>query len=430
MIRRRRSPANRDVGRRRYRLLLGLAGAAVLWERLWPRLWPALCVVGVFLAVALLDLLPRLPDWLHTTLLAAFVLALLAALVWAWPVLRPVRRRDARTRLERDSGLADRPLEALEDRLAAGRDDVLAEALWRRHRARMAALVRQLRVRWPDAEMARHEPWGVRVGVLLLLVVAAAAGSGDPAARLSRAVDGHARSNGQTATVDLWITPPAYTRVAPMFISTATSPAEGGAAVLSVPAGSVLLARITGVRRTPDLTLAGASTPFAALGENGGKEAWRAETVIAAGDRITVRAGRRELATWPIAVVADAPPQPAFDRLPSKEGNGLLALAYHATDDYGVAEMSVVIEPVAAAASPETTVLRVPLPLDAPGAAEAAGTSLQDLSAHSFAGLPVRLRLEAQDAAGQVGVSETVEYCRNASLRIRWRGCWSLCASG
>lgn len=409
MIRKHRSPVQREAGGRRYRLLLALAGAAVLWERVWPRLWPLPCVLGVFLAVALLDLLPRLPDWLHVTVLAAFGLALLAALVWAWPVLRPVSRREARSRLERDSGLAHQPLQALEDRLAAGQDDLLAEALWHRHRARMAALVRRLQVRWPDAGMARHEPWGVRAGVLLLLVIAATAGSGDSVARLSRALDWQARSSGQVAGVELWITPPAYTRAAPMFVSTATPPAEGTRAVLSVPAGSALLARATGVRRTPDLIVADAAVPFATLGENDGKDAWRAEAVVLGGDRITVRTGRRELASWPIAVVADAPPQPAFVRPPAKEGNGLLALAYRATDDYGVAEMAAVIEPLPAAASPEMPALRVVLPLDAPGAAQAGGTSLQDLSAHPLAGMPIRLRLEAQDAAGQIGVSETVE---------------------
>ena len=40
-------------GDRRYRRLLAMASAALFWERLWPRLWPAACVLGVFVAVAL-----------------------------------------------------------------------------------------------------------------------------------------------------------------------------------------------------------------------------------------------------------------------------------------------------------------------------------------------------------------------------------------
>src|SRR5512135_495248 len=57
---------------------LGLAAVALFWERLWPALWPALGLLGVFLALALLDIPARLPAWLHWILLAVFV-ALLAA---------------------------------------------------------------------------------------------------------------------------------------------------------------------------------------------------------------------------------------------------------------------------------------------------------------------------------------------------------------
>jgi hypothetical protein len=44
---------------------LWLARGALFWEKLWPGLWPALGVTGLFLALALFDLLPGLPLWLH-----------------------------------------------------------------------------------------------------------------------------------------------------------------------------------------------------------------------------------------------------------------------------------------------------------------------------------------------------------------------------
>jgi hypothetical protein len=64
------------------RLLLALA--ALLWERAWPAIWPALGVAGVFLVLALFDLLPRLPALLHTAVLAFLAAALAAALLSAW----------------------------------------------------------------------------------------------------------------------------------------------------------------------------------------------------------------------------------------------------------------------------------------------------------------------------------------------------------
>lgn len=61
----------------RFRLLL--AWAALLWERLWPAFWPVTAGAGIFLAIALFDLLPLLPGWLHAGVLAAFAVAFAVA---------------------------------------------------------------------------------------------------------------------------------------------------------------------------------------------------------------------------------------------------------------------------------------------------------------------------------------------------------------
>ena len=54
----------------------------VLWfERVLPALLPAARVLGIFLCVALLDLLPLLPWWLHAAALAATAVAIVV-LLW------------------------------------------------------------------------------------------------------------------------------------------------------------------------------------------------------------------------------------------------------------------------------------------------------------------------------------------------------------
>ena len=110
----------------RFRFLLGLARAAVFWERLWPLLWPSVAVAGLFLGLALLDWLPMLPGWLHGLVIVGFGVAIAAATRFAVKGFAAVGRGQARHRLERDSGLHHRPLVALKDRLAAGN-----ESLWR-----------------------------------------------------------------------------------------------------------------------------------------------------------------------------------------------------------------------------------------------------------------------------------------------------------
>src|SRR4029079_4709211 len=59
-----------------------LLARTVLWfERLLPALLPAARVAGVFLCLALLDLLPMLPWWLHAVVLGASGAAIVA-LLW------------------------------------------------------------------------------------------------------------------------------------------------------------------------------------------------------------------------------------------------------------------------------------------------------------------------------------------------------------
>ena len=108
------------------RLVLG-------WERLWPRLLPLIGLVGLFAALALFNFFAFLPTWLHVAILGAFALAGMLAGGFAAGGIAPISRAAARRRLELDSGLAHRPLAALEDRLVGGAADRRASALWQAH---------------------------------------------------------------------------------------------------------------------------------------------------------------------------------------------------------------------------------------------------------------------------------------------------------
>jgi len=159
---------------RGYRLRMLLAQGTLLWEALWPALWPALGIAGLFLALALFDVLPLLPGWLHALTLAVFAAGLCLAL---WRRLAPLRlpsAEAARRRLEQDSGFAHRPLAALDDRLAEQPGDPQAAALWQAHRQRLLAQARRLRLLPPRAGWARVDGYGLRAVVGLLLVIAAA----------------------------------------------------------------------------------------------------------------------------------------------------------------------------------------------------------------------------------------------------------------
>jgi uncharacterized protein (TIGR02302 family) len=376
--------------------VLRLARWVVGWERLWPALVPPLGLAGIFVALALFDVLPLLPGWLHAGVLAAFAAGLVAA---GW---RGVVRLDwpdddeAARRLERDSGLAHRPLAALADRLAADRDDPVAVALWTAHRRRMAALVARLRLAAPSPGMAARDPLGLRAAVILLLVVAGAVGGADAPSRLRRALSPAIALPGLAAAVEVWVTPPAYTGVAPFLLHSG----QGGGQPLPIPAGSTVLAALTGGWGDAELVVDGESTPFERLA--GGSQ--RIETTLKQGSRLAIRQLFHTVAAWPIRVEADALPSIEFSRAPEAGERGRLQISVDASDDYGIARAWVEIRRIDSADPPLGVAL--PLPAVRPRRVQASGW--HDLTAHPWAGLPVSIRPMAEDTAGQVAGGEAL----------------------
>ncbi len=376
----------RLAGRRR------LARMAILFEALWPALWPPAGVIGLFLCAALLDLPARLPPLLHLALLAAVALAVA---ILTFRGLRGIRLPNIRTadrRLESHSGLIHRPLSVLTDR-PAGSDSV-SRAVWQAHTARAMGQVDQLRVGLPRPGLARRDPRALRYGLLLSLIATLVIAGVDAPSRLLAALspplpDAPA---GQATEVQAWITPPAYTRVAPLFLKP-----QGG--TVSVPAGSHLTVNVSGGSGVPTLTLNDRSDRFAALDNT----SFQAERDLGRGGLLTVRRDGRLLAAWTLTVVADQPPVAQWEQPPGHlPGGQQTRLPWQVSDDYGVvglqAELRLKDRPDA-----PPLVVTIPLPGGSPKAAR--GVDLQDLTAHPWAGLRVIGHLIARDAANQTGVS-------------------------
>jgi uncharacterized protein (TIGR02302 family) len=376
--------------------------AVLLWERAVPRLWLLAAAPGLYLLLAWSGVLLSLPVWLHGLLLALLGVGMIAALVRAgrglrWPTLGEQLRR-----LERDSGLEHRPLTALTDRPVAGDDAALA--VWQVHRQRLRGALADLRVAGPRSDIAARDPMALR-GLLVLALVVAGMFAGPRLAErtwlgLQPDVFG---LGGPPPVLDLWITPPAYTGRPPRAL-TATTQELDAAAPLLVPAGSRVLARVSGVGSAPRLDIGPLQQPFVPAGQ---PNAWQIETTVEAGEDIAVIAGRRELGRWPIGVIADQPPTITPTQPPIATTRGALRLEYTASDDYGLTAVEAEIAPADhATAIGAAPVLPLPLPGGSPTKAQEA--SFHDLTAHPWAGLAVTLRFKATDAIGQSGLSEPV----------------------
>lgn len=373
----------------------GLARLALGWEALWPRLWPPVGVAGLFAVLALLDLPRHLPAGLHWALLLGFVAAF-GVVAWrdfrdfAWPDAAAAERR-----LERESGLRHRPLATLADRPATA-DDPAALALWRAHQARAAAEIRALRVGPPRPGLARRDPHALRAALALGLIAALVMAGGEAPERLRRALLPSLAGAPPTPALKLeaWVTPPAYTGAAPVFLD-----AAGGAA--TVPQGSRLQVAVSGGRGgAPELVTAAGTAPLKALDA----ASFAGELPLAEGGQIAIRRDGRELARWALTVQADAPPLVRFTEPPGRAQRGLaVRLPWSAEDDWGLAALRVEFRLKARPTAPPL-VLDLSLPGGIPK--QARGTAQPDLSAHPWAGLEAEVRLVVRDGAGQEGASE------------------------
>ncbi|HUN39188.1 MAG TPA: DUF4175 family protein [Acetobacteraceae bacterium] len=369
-----------------------LARLVLLFESIWPALWPPLGVAGLFLCAALLQLPQMLPPAWHLTVLGGTLAAIFAlALRGLWPIRTPDDAAADR-RLERDSGLAHRPLQVLTDHPA--QQDPIGLALWQAHVVRTIRQVRRLRVGTPRPGLARRDRYALRGGLVVGLIATFGIAGADAPARIALALEPTLPRLEVPPSTELqaWITPPAYTQVAPVFLRQ-----DGGS--VAVPTGSHLTVSVTGGSGTPSLSLQGHGTPFRRLAS----DSFQADRDLDQGGRLEVRRNGGELANWDLTVIVDQPPTAAWAAPPGPTRTGQeTRLPWQTGDDYGVVSLQADLRLKDRPSAP-ALVVPIPLPDGAPKSAH--GIYQQDLTASPWAGLPVTGHLVARDAPGQTGRS-------------------------
>jgi uncharacterized protein (TIGR02302 family) len=390
-----------------------LARAGLAMEYLWPALWPAVGLAGLFIAAALLDLFSFVPAWLHAALVILFLIGFFGALQKAVTRIPNIRAAAARHRIEVNSGLDHRPLESLEDDLAIGVDDANAVALWQAHRRRMEEQARGLRLRLPHAGLTRRDPWAIRSAIAALLVVGVLAAGSDGFSRLGRALlpEISALTGADSTKLNLWITPPAYTGEAPVVLKSGASPSisangpapvDGRQVYIDIPAGSAVLAQVSGGGAIPELRVDEAAEPFGRTEA----DSYHLETKFNKGSRLAVHQRGRELAGWELNVRQDKAPSIEITAAAETSRQLRVQIPYASEDDYGLKGVTLSMRRIDGAAIPggaDEVILNLPLPGGARKLVK--GKSNHDLVAHVWAGLPVLVHLLATDENGQTGVS-------------------------
>jgi uncharacterized protein (TIGR02302 family) len=385
----------------RIRAYVGAAWFLLLLERLLPALLPAALVAGACVAIALFGLPRLLPAWPQLILLILCGLGFAAALWYGFRDFRWPGTAEAVRRVESDSGFTHRPITHLTDAQASNLIDTDSVGLWKSYRQRLVASIGVPFLGLPRGTVAAKDPYGLRALVLLALVIGIFVAGDSWQKRLIQAMHPNfsAFAQSETSKVEAWLTPPDYTRMAPISLSSAVQIESGEAKPLTVPAGSKILAQAEGIGAKASLLANGTSKDFEKLDAL----TQRIEGKVQSGDEIAIEADGDTLARWPIKVVPDQAPTVSFPTKPTATERGVLRLDYAAKDDYGIKGVKAVVQ---LPNSKESLDLNLPLPqLDA---RELKAYSYQDLTAHPWSGLEVEIRLVARDALDQIGASAPI----------------------
>ncbi|WP_421693136.1 TIGR02302 family protein [Aestuariivirga sp.] len=401
---------------------IGQARLALGFEHLWAGLhWP-LVILAIAAALVIGGVLPQLPIWPRLAVLIFFTIALLWSL---WPLrhLRWPSRHEGMRRVEEKTGLTHRPVSAGTDSLANGANGPMQQAIWQEHRLRQLRSLSDLKAGAPASTWRDIDPRALRLPAALALVAAILLGPGDPRGNLVDSFAFSAPAPAPQLAMDAWVRPPAYTAVPPLLL---TSPAMAERLKLDpeihIPEKSVLSLRITGAK-APVLSF---HAPVEGTGPSPEVQGFKpkiksadgvfqAEVTLERPAIIKVTDAEKELGSWRISLIPDAPPKVEISETPTGDSSGMLTAKWKASDDYGVTGITADIyladtqddgEGFTDAGIFEFDPPKLPVSLRRANSRDETGESKADVAEHPWAGFMVEMTLTARDAAGNTMQSE------------------------
>ena len=409
------------------------ARLGLFWERLWQAsFWPTM-VSGVVVFAALSGLLGSLPGYIRFVLLGLAVVVLLVSLKQLIKLRWP-SQAEALRRLEKQSGLSHRPVTAWHDDLSDHGGDAQTQIIWQAHKKRQHEMFSNLKSGIPRSNWMYLDPWAGRFTLALLLLVTVVLNGQNWRYELAGLAGKAPAKAVQTASLDAWISPPAYTRKPPLLLTSAgfkKSVSENDDII--VPEGSWLKVRVNNVAEF-SLVL---SKPL----EDGGPgeilqtivskpdedKQFAEETVVLKRPvHIALWYENKTQSQWKIVLIPDVIPVVEIEGIPQITPTGGFAIPWKVSDDYGVTSLKgsltlVDKNPLQDNSSKAKALKKKSLPLqyDPPvfsaalprlNPKKASGRAFQDLTSHPWAGQQVQLVMSAKDQTGQVGQSGKIVF--------------------
>lgn len=379
------------------RLSLLATHLGMIAEQVLRAFWPLFSIMMTALAALLLGLHDMIPVEGVWTAASVAVVSSLGALTWGVLRFRWPSQQDALSRL--DESLPGRPIQALKDAQTIGASDPASVALWQAHQRRMSDRAAQAEPVKPNLRLSDRDPFALRYAALLLITVGVLFGSIWHVKSVTDLTPGGgALANGPSW--EGWIEPPRYTGLPTLYLNDLDQD------VLKVPEGSRITLRFYGEVGALDLAESVTREPLAG------------EADATSHDLIVAQSGSLQIdgpggAAWTVEVITDEAPQISVAGVIETEAGGQMSLPFTASDDYGVVAGSARIELDLAGVDRRHGLTRDPEPREAlvvdlpmPIAGDRRMFTedfIEDFSTHSWANLPVKITLTAEDAKGNAG---------------------------
>lgn len=400
--------------RLRLRCFYILSAIILMSARLWDSYWLVLSLTAVYIALAFFGLLAELSPLMRLSVILALEGACLFFMLRPKQKFRWPSRADIERAMEKAGNVAHRPLSDFDDK-PVNQTDTAAISVWLRHRARLVQALAKIKIARFETTVAAQDTYSLRHAAGLLLVISFITAGPMAGTRLEQALAFNLPQFKKAAPValDIWITPPDYTRLAPVFLARTQNKTKGedasGETDVAVPENSLLKIRLSGHRRAPQIIFNGERLAAVEAGKNN----FTLEMPLTQSGELTMRQGLRHLGNWQITALPDEPPAVNLVLAAKGEGNDLLKLSFKARDDHGLKKLTAtIIPPKDLVEKMEGVPLSFDLPLPSPEqtylGSDVLLTHTEDLTGHLLAGNLVEMYLSVEDAVGQTARSAAI----------------------
>lgn len=313
-------------------------------------------------------------------------------------------------RLEQDSGFIHRPLQAIKDRMAST-ETPSSGRLWIQNKLDAFQTISRIKTPKPKAIISKYDHYAIRFIALFTFIIGTIYAGPYAGERIIAGLTPFQFGKQATVlkTASLTILPPEYTNLSAINIV----PLNVSDAVLPIPQGSTIKAKVTDGLMSPKLYINGEVFKLEELGA----KSWSFENTLPdqltpneEGQFIELKQWPRTLIKLPYQYIVDQPPVITQDGEIDIDNKAQIHIPLITMDDYGVVqtrmhvELDSIIDQTLRGGSYEET-----RPLFSAPEQEFKFESDYDLAWHPWAGLPVSIHVEVSDHNGQIAALEPIK---------------------